>query len=383
MLESPALPALLGELLHELLGPVAKVVEAAAPFILRRVREPEENAEIRVLARAGGNPLHVVVAFNVMLDILLGCTSGAARVFDAASPASKQATRMLHFRTLDWAMDVLRQLTVELDFVRHEGGPVIATSVTYLGYVGVLTGVRKGLSLSLNFRPYHAQETWKQALQFRWHQAMVVLGFRKSISSVLRGILLDEQTTTDNNTTSISLQQVEKIISEFRPAPSTSAYLTFCTPSRVFVVEKDNYQAKIRESDLFLYAVNHDEDDEGDPDELAELASQEAAIGMEEIVRFSRFRQDHLEKLWIKKSQTCQKRTKRPDQVVSVNDVIRIVSDPEISNEQTHYAVVMDPLEGKVRWAIMYPAADDDDDRDDGSLSAAPILPWSNSRKED
>lgn len=67
---------------------------------------------------------------------------------------------------------------------------------------------------------------------------------------------------------------------------------------------------------------------------------------------------------------------------MSVNDVIRMVSDPEISNEQTHYAVVMDPLEGKVRWATMYPAADDDDG-DDGSLSAAPILPWSNSKKED
>ncbi len=47
---------------------------------------------------------------------------------------------MVHIRALDWGMDQLRDLVVELDFVRFEGGPIVATSLTYFGYVGVLTG---------------------------------------------------------------------------------------------------------------------------------------------------------------------------------------------------------------------------------------------------
>jgi hypothetical protein len=39
-------------------------------------------------------------------------------------------------------MDPLRQVVVELEFVEKAGGPVIARSVTYIGFVGVLTGVR-------------------------------------------------------------------------------------------------------------------------------------------------------------------------------------------------------------------------------------------------
>jgi hypothetical protein len=39
-------------------------------------------------------------------------------------------------------MDLLRQIVVQLDFVARDGGPVVARSVTYLGFVGVLTGVR-------------------------------------------------------------------------------------------------------------------------------------------------------------------------------------------------------------------------------------------------
>ena len=53
--------------------------------------------------------------------------------------------RMLHFRTMDWGMDPLRGVLVELEFVRSrspEPEKAIARTVTYAGFVGVLTGVR-------------------------------------------------------------------------------------------------------------------------------------------------------------------------------------------------------------------------------------------------
>jgi hypothetical protein len=39
-------------------------------------------------------------------------------------------------------MDVLRKVVVQLEFVNEPGGEVIAKSITYVGFVGVLTGVR-------------------------------------------------------------------------------------------------------------------------------------------------------------------------------------------------------------------------------------------------
>jgi hypothetical protein len=53
--------------------------------------------------------------------------------------------RMMHFRTLDWGMEPLRSVLVVLEFVRtksEEPERVIGRTITYAGYVGVLTGVR-------------------------------------------------------------------------------------------------------------------------------------------------------------------------------------------------------------------------------------------------
>lgn len=58
---------------------------------------------------------------------------------------SPEEERMLHFRTLDWGMDSLRSVLVELEFVRSESEDpekVVARTVTYAGFVGVLSGVR-------------------------------------------------------------------------------------------------------------------------------------------------------------------------------------------------------------------------------------------------
>jgi hypothetical protein len=83
--------------------------------------------------------MYLLVALNTVLDLLMGCTSGAVRVSDGEGD---EGVRMMHFRTLDWGMDVLRRVVVQLDFVEKPEGGVFARSVTYVGFVGVLTGVR-------------------------------------------------------------------------------------------------------------------------------------------------------------------------------------------------------------------------------------------------
>ncbi|KAM0227987.1 hypothetical protein ACHAP5_012065 [Fusarium lateritium] len=363
------LPSLFDEFLESHVGPhYGKILATAARCTFRRVHSAEETAELIGISQATCIPKHILIAFNVLLDLIIGCTSGGVRTLDPQSP--RQATRMLHFRTLDWGMEQLRQIIVELDFVRFTGGPVIATTITYLGYVGVLTGVRKGLSMSLNFRPHHAKETAWQEFSFRWNQAMVVFGFRQSISSALRNILLDasdpnQQPTKSEETDVISPdlnnasdQYVQNVLTKLSTSNSTAAYLIFSQPNRTYIVEKDHRSANIRESDTFLTAYNHDVKDEEDPSRLGEavasLAEGEDVTGMADVVGLSLTRKGYVDKHWRKRVTACRKRYKQRSDVVTMPDVIGFLQHEWIENPETHYAVIMDPEEGKVIWRRKY-----------------------------
>lgn len=108
-------------------------------MLLRRVHDREETLEIKAIAKDSGLRLCEVVAFNTFLDMFSGCVSGGIKAvvpLEGSSPEEK----MLHFRNLDWEMDILRDLLLRVEYVRE--GKVVARAVTYAGYTGVLTGVR-------------------------------------------------------------------------------------------------------------------------------------------------------------------------------------------------------------------------------------------------
>ena len=115
------LPILFDEVVKDLRANVSvERVRWLARRLLRRVYNKEENEELRGIQEATGVEMYLLVAFNVLLDLFMGCTSGAARVKN-----DDNLTRMLHFRTLDWGMDALRKVIVHLDFVEKPGGGVI------------------------------------------------------------------------------------------------------------------------------------------------------------------------------------------------------------------------------------------------------------------
>ncbi|KAK5658030.1 hypothetical protein OQA88_2585 [Cercophora sp. LCS_1] len=247
-----------------------KAVTFLLQTLLRRVHSDEETAELRGLSRLTGLPMYLLVALNVMLDLLLGCTSGGVRCSDG-----KGGTKIVHFRTLDWSMDPLRNLVIELDYVTHEGGPVVATTIGYLGYVGILTGVRRGLSLSLNFRP-------------------------------------------------------------------------------VYSVEKDHGSAGIAVDEHFLTTCNHDLADEEHPDRAVE-AAKHTAEGMFDLVENSIERKRDVFEGWQERLNNGWRRRKTgKKEAVEMDEVLELVSLEGISNEMTHYAVVMDPEEGKLVWRRVY-----------------------------
>ena len=114
-----------------------KTMHIITRLLLRRVHDREQFRELRGISKVTGVEMHLLVALNVLLDLFMSCTSGGAKIRDG-----EDASKMVHFRTLDWGMEALRKVVVQLEFVENAGGPVIARSVTYVGFVGFLTAVR-------------------------------------------------------------------------------------------------------------------------------------------------------------------------------------------------------------------------------------------------
>ncbi len=79
---------------------VAAGLRALARVALRRVYSAEETAELRGISRAAGIRMYLLVAFNVVLDLLFGCTSGGARVEEPDASGHEGISRILQYVTL-------------------------------------------------------------------------------------------------------------------------------------------------------------------------------------------------------------------------------------------------------------------------------------------
>ncbi|KIW29412.1 uncharacterized protein PV07_05228 [Cladophialophora immunda] len=342
-------------------GPVSLL----ARLLLRGLSSPLETAELNGIAKVTGLPIHLLVSFNVILDCLMGCTSGAVKVLEAGRPTGQ--ARMLHFRTLDWAMDPLRSIIVQLEFVRSRSatpGRIIARSVTYVGFTGILTGVREDLSLSLNFRGIHNAARRRDHARFYLHHLLVLLGYRQSISSILRGYITPEDPEDDQ------CKSLEEISDELVPRHTTAAYLLLCDGVSAMVIEKDYETGVIRQSDTFIGVTNNDEEEFGLSNEATPFAAHVSAksgvkTGMEAIIEESRDRLDAISLRWRaclrKAKRKSKKEGKDPSQAernlaITTDEVIEWVSAYPTTNEQTHFATVLDPVNGQVVWTRLYPA---------------------------
>ena len=266
-------------------------------------------------------------------------------------------------------MDALRKIIVQLDFVNEAGGEIIASTITYVGFVGALTGVRKGLSLSLNFRPTHDASTRLANYRFYFHHVMVLLGLRPSISSLLRQYLLPSHAGSSSHSSSPALADIER---DLPSQLSTAAYLIFSDGDRTITMEKDCRKALVRSAHYFIVATNHDiaEESPQNPhlpsDAGGVLVSPRSntflkIAGMEDLVEESITRKKCVYQLWYKainsKSKKSARRAKQDvidEGFVSTQAVCEWMDVYPIVNEETHFAVVMDPREGKVVWVKRY-----------------------------
>lgn len=360
-----SLPSLFDEVM-EIIHPSIPItiIHRIARLFLRRLYSQEETEEIRGICKATGIELYLLVAFNVLLDVLMGCTSGGVRVRDGSGKVN-----MLHFRTLDWGMNPLRKLIVRLDFVEHPNGPVIASTVTYFGYVGVLTGVRKGLSISLNFRPTHDVSTRFANFHFYLHHLLVLLGWRPSISAMLRQCLLPSQLASSNTLSSTvssdinSSSTLADIWQHIPDKPSTAAYLTFSDGTRTITMEKDNGSAVVKSAENIIVIANHDVADEADsaagPKRAPTTSEYVKVAGMEDLIEESFDRRKCISELWAGAATRHRPTTASGDGASN-----HLAVDPvtlkgwmdvyPITNEETHFVCIMDPKAGEILWVRRY-----------------------------
>jgi beta subunit of N-acylethanolamine-hydrolyzing acid amidase len=374
-------------------------VQRMARLFLRRVHSYEETLELKGISRVTHVPMYLLVSFNVLLDLLMGCTSGAARSLEKYQDFHR--SKMLHFRTLDWDMDPLREVIVQLEFVRSASRSpekVLARSLTYVGFVGVLTGVRRGLSMSLNFRPQHNANSRMDHVRFYFHNLLVLLGQRQSISSLLRSCLFtDGQGPFERP---ISLDSLSQTIPT---KASTAAYLIFSDGQSTITIEKDKVTGKIKRSHSFIVITNHDLDSTS---KIGSAQRSNATSSLQGLIAESVDRRACIVEKWRTKAQKEQSRRKRtaekfqnlggsntatvgtvtsrrgaPVEITlhpSSKEAGQAISEPFISNrtedavyvtlselrkwvtawpttnECTHFSAILDPTEGQVVWARRY-----------------------------
>ena len=350
--------------------------------LLTREKRREHLANLsshQGISAATAIPKYLLIAFNVFLDLLMGCSSGGATVHDTDRLPSSSA-KMVHFRTLDWDMPSLRRVLVILDFVLEPGGEVVASSITYAGFVGVLTGVRRGVSMSLNVRAVREHSgSWTGDLRYWWHLVLVLLGFRRGISSILRGSLLPPgggggaATAAAVNASTSDLPSCSDIVEELscrgKPLLSTACYLCFCSGRETTIIEKDLATAKLRSSTVFVVVTNADhvaiEPDEagaagsktaGRKAKTTEQAQPRPATPLERIIEESNERKAYAERnyrnLLRRQSESLRRdpNYSAPLVLPSVEDIVELVQKYPTTNERTHFAAVLDPLGGKVAW---------------------------------
>jgi N-acylethanolamine-hydrolysing acid amidase len=167
---------------------VVAVVKARIPKLALPLLEPIGDdleaylpapyaAEVASIAAIAGVTPAELFLMNVYYDVTTACTSIVA--------AHANGT-VFHGRNLDYGIPGLQGLTADVVF--EAGGAVAYRGTTYVGYVGLLTGLRPGaFSVSIDERDTPGGKVWENA-------AEAFLKGGHSIGLFLRSLLQDHTT---------------------------------------------------------------------------------------------------------------------------------------------------------------------------------------------
>lgn len=149
------------------------------------------SEELISISKESGISLGKLTAMQLVYEMFACCTSIIANESQHKYP--------IHIRTMDWDFSFLKDITIELEYIR--GGQTIGIVTTWLGYVGVLTGMRNNqYAVSVNYRRSDKPSLWTniiKAITYEWP-----IGF------LLRTIIEND----DNFNTALTNLQTSKLI---------------------------------------------------------------------------------------------------------------------------------------------------------------------------
>ena len=209
--------------------------------------------------------------------------------------------------------------------------------------------------MSLNFRPTHDKSGRFSDFRFYSHHLLVLFGFQPSISSLLRSYLFPALSFKTSQLDSSALDAIRR---DLPGVATTAAYLIFSDGDETLTIEKDHHTGLVRSSNEFIVATNHDVSEEDTTQPLKATHEKSFKTLLDGMVVGSIGRRNVATKLWerstkrAKRNPTTKANAQR--QNVTKDTVIRWMDTDPILNEETHFATIMDPKDGKVVWTKRY-----------------------------
>ncbi|KAF2845129.1 hypothetical protein T440DRAFT_522887 [Plenodomus tracheiphilus IPT5] len=222
------LPALFNEICLELKPRFLPMwfIRVIAWLFLRHLSSREHTLKLRGFSDVFQIPMYLLIVYNILLDLMMSCTSGGMLIDD--SPNSPP--RMMHFRALDWRRFALRKLLAQYDYVEHEGGPVVATTIG------------------------------------------------PSIASILRDLLFTRLIDVTENVSMLLKGGCDYVAVKLEKMDTPTAYVILCSGRETIVLEKDLRSARLLRSMEFITVTNHDEATEYLTDALTTEASRDVPV---------------------------------------------------------------------------------------------------------
>ncbi|EGG24157.1 hypothetical protein DFA_06303 [Cavenderia fasciculata] len=139
--------------------------------------------ELKGLSRELSIPLGKMVAMQLIYEASTCCTSMvipdnqnnqvdiSSSSLSSSSSSTSSPSSLVLARTMDWSMDCLKDITVEIDF--HQSGASVMKATTWVGYVGVLTGIasQSKTAVSINYRRSDKgsfMDNIKNLISYKW-----------------------------------------------------------------------------------------------------------------------------------------------------------------------------------------------------------------------
>jgi hypothetical protein len=194
--------------------------------------------EIKSIANELDIPVNRMILIQLCYECFTACTS---IIIDNEDKLSYP----IHLRTMDWDDNFLRDITINVRFIKNKRYLFEAT--TWVGYMGILTGVKPNLfSISINYRRNHYPQFWKNIVN--------VLRFNFPVGYLVRECL----TNCTNYDNIVNIMQETKLI-----APCYIIMTGVNAGSgKVIVRDRNKYKTnKINLTQKYLFQTNIDPGD--------------------------------------------------------------------------------------------------------------------------